>query len=129
MFFSNKRNKQNVKNIMKINVFENKTDISIHKGNNQFSYFINSIDFGYKDVITNSYKNLKLLSKYKDLSLDDFIENQSNILRDDISRFVQHIEFKILCGPSLPCKIDSVQFECDGPELFKKELKSKFLFY
>lgn len=128
LFLKNKFIKEE-KTSMTIKIFENETDIIIRENNSIENSSINKIKCGYNDVIHSSYESAKLSCLNKDISLDEYLNKHSNMLRQDISNFIKHIEFKILCGPPLPFKIDKIYFECNGPELFEKEFKSKFSFY
>lgn len=129
MFFYKKIFKQNPKTFIEINIKENDTDISLYEKYGSFKSDSISIKQGFKDILEESYNNAKYFHKLGDISMDCFLEKHSNIVRQDVSKFMQHIEFRILCGLELPSKIQKICFKCEGPELFKKEFESKFNFY
>ena len=129
MFFFKKFLKQKPKTFIDIDVLEEKTDINVYTNYGLNEYIKTSIPHGYKTILDNSYYRAKMRYNIEEINIDEYIEDYFPIVRSDIGDFMKYLESKILCGPALPSKIDKVYFNCNGPDLFKKEFSLKFYFY
>lgn len=102
MFFFKRRIKFKPKTFLKINILEDTTKIEIYEnyGKNKSDTLL--LDSGYNNVTST---------------------------REDVNRFMDYIEFRILCGMKLPSKIEEIYCECSGPDLFQKGFEHKFSYY